>query len=412
MLLCDLRRAHHHQPLLITPCIPVNPDPDMPLHPNPLSAVHHSAKSAFFLFCSLCLLMASGLTGCNSPQKKVPQDLYSQLELTGKINTFPLCVVISESLPGKEFPADLKELCGFSKSGCKTLPDAGILRSGADVYYKYNCFEDLKIPEADQQDEAGITQAVEKQSNTFYSNTTLKNYDSLLMPNEAEWNVRDFPAIYIGNTSDSVFFYSNQAGAPSAIEVKGRSFPVYTNVKELRSRIDALICRGYLKVAVFYNPLPSGPEPATTSSSDYTLKGTRAGDSCVETSRYEKLHDGSGGFLLGKLLKANSTACGFENEPSLASAPVTPPVSRPVQAPPRQTAPATDRLEPAIGEEFDNPAPAPKKDMQCARKGEPVCEQDDNKNFTGRRVQYCYNKQGQIVRTIVVSKCEADCRCF
>ena len=363
-------------------------------------------SSTYFIAFALLCLLTGGLTGCkNSGNKNAPQtDLSGQLEINGRINTFPLCVVISDNLSGSDFPADMKVLCGFSKSACKTLPDAGILRSGADVYYKYNCFDDLQLPS--EQDEAGITRAVEQQSGTYFAKTTLKSYDSLQMPNQPDWNVQDFPSVYIGNTSDSVFFYSNQPAPQATIQVKDRAYPVYTNAAELRAQIDKLICKGYTKVAVFYNAMPgAAPEPKPASL--FAVRGTRAGDSCVETARYEKLHDGSGGFLLGKLLKTNSTSCGFENS-SLATA-AEPPVQKPAET---RARPAGKPFEPALGEEFDNPVAPAKKDNQCFRTGEPVCEQDDSKNYTGRRVQYCYNRTGQVVRTIVVSKCEADCRCF
>ncbi|MEJ7675684.1 MAG: hypothetical protein WKF59_23995 [Chitinophagaceae bacterium] len=48
----------------------------------------------------------------------------------------------------------------------------------------------------------------------------------------------------------------------------------------------------------------------------------------------------------------------------------------------------------------------------CASKSEPICEKDNTGNYTGRRVQFCYNINGNIIRTIVVSKCDSDCRCF
>ncbi|MBE7171766.1 MAG: hypothetical protein INR73_14350 [Williamsia sp.] len=357
------------------------------------------------------------LAGCSNQEQEADTDIYNNLELNGKINTFPLCVVLSDKLDGNDFPADLKELCSFSKTTCKTLPIAGILRSGADIYYTYNCFADLKIPAGTGKDEAGITQAVEKQVADYYSTTKLKEYDSLLTPNLPDWNIRNLPAMYISNTSDSVFFYSNQPGHPSSIQVGYRTYPVYTSVADLRKDIDALICKRYEKVAVFYNPvfMDSANRPLKPL---FAARGKTAGDSCLGSARWEKLHDGTGGFMLGRLLEKDSKGCGFVAPPPAPSIATRKPDNNPDQAAQIPTSPVRKKPEPAApvassaDPAFDGRADNARTDYQCFRRSEPVCEQDDNKNFTGRRVQYCYNRAGQVVRTIVISKCEADCRCF
>lgn len=386
----------------------------------PLPGLHTS----IFAFC-LFVLFVTMIAGCSNSDRDSDKDIYDNLELNGKISTFPLCVVLSDKLNGNEFPADLKELCSFSKERCKTLPIAGILRSGADIYYTYNCFADLRIPSSAEKDEAGITQAVEKQVAAYYSTTKLDGYDSLLTPNQPDWSIKTLPATYINNTSDSVFFYSNQPGYPSTIQVGYRVYPVYNNVAALRKDIDNLICKRYEKVAVFYNPVftDSANRPLKPL---FAAKGNRAGDSCVQYAKWEKLHDGAGGYMLGKLLENNSKDCGFVVAPPPAPIATGKVETKPAQTAQIQTNPI--RKQPAaqaVTQPVTPPQPAPRTnsnttaptenvrtDNQCARRSEPVCEQDENKNFTGRRVQYCYNRAGQIIRTIVISRCEADCRCF
>ena len=395
---------------------------------NPLPANTFFSFSPFSFFCNqlpawFLALLLTFLAGCSTQEEDPDKNIYDNLELNGKINTFPLCVVLSDKLSGTDFPADLKELCSFSKATCKTLPIAGILRSGADIYYTYNCFADLKIPASTGKDEAGITQAVEKQVSTYFSNTRLNEYDSLLTPNQPEWSIKTLPAMYINNTSDSVFFYSNQPGAPATIEVGYRSYPVYTNVAGLREEIDKLICKRYEKVAVFYNPVfsDSAKKPVKPL---FAVRGKRAGDTCVQSAKWEKLHDGTGGYILGKLLEKDSKDCGFVTPPPpQAPVVITKPV-QPAQAAQIQTNPVRRKPEPTTmlsevpaappASRADNVRSGEKlrTDNQCVRRSEPVCEQDENKNFTGRRVQYCYNQEGKIIRTIVISKCESDCRCF
>ena len=375
-----------------------------------------SSSGTYLLFISILFLCV--FVSCSNPEADSDKDVYNNLELNGKINTFPLCVVLSDRLDGNEFPADLKELCSFSKEGCKTLPIAGILRSGADIYYTYNCFADLKIPAANNKDEAVITRAVEKQVADYYSTTTLKEYDSLLTPNQPDWSVKAMPAMYISNTSDSVFFYSNQPGFPSTIEIGYRTYPVYTNIAELRKDIDNLICKRYEKVAVFYNPVltDSAFKPVTPR---FAAKGKRAGDTCIQYEKWEKLHNGTGGYLLGRLLEKNSQGCGFAPPPPPVAStikedkPAQPVQTTNIRQKPALTTPPAASSSPVTAPRTDNTAASnPRTDNQCARRSEPVCEQDENKNFTGRRVQYCYNREGQVIRTIVISKCEADCRCF
>ena len=387
--------------------------------PHPPNTITYTLRSLFA--CCLLLSLTILSNSCSDPETDSDKNVYDNLELNGKISTFPLCVVLSDKLSGNDFPADLKELCSFSKRTCKTLPIAGILRSGADIYYTYNCFADLKIPASTSKDEAGITREVEKQVSTYYSNTKLNEYDSLLTPNQPEWSIKTLPAMYINNTSDSVFFYSNQPGSPATIEIGNRSYPVYTNVAELREEIDKLVCKRYEKVAVFYNPVFSDSATTKPIKPLFAARGKRAGDTCVQLTKWEKLHDGTGGYILGRLLESNSKDCGFAPASPPAPVAVVRKPEQPAQAAQIQTNPVRRKPEPATVL-AEPPAPASmdgtprneknRVDVQCVRRSEPICEQDENKNFTGRRVQYCYNQEGKIIRTIVVSKCEADCRCF
>lgn len=380
-------------------------------------------NASIFSFC-LSFSLLTIFAGCSGSSEDPDKNIYDNLELNGKISTFPLCIVLSDKLNGNEFPVDLKELCSFSKSRCKTLPIAGILRSGADIYYTYNCFADLKIPSSAGKDEAGITQAVEKQVSDYYSTTTLNGYDSLLTPNQPDWIIKTLPATYINNTSDSVFFYSNQPGYPSSIQVGYRIYPVYNNVAALRKEIDNLVCKRYEKIAVFYNPVftDSANRPIKPV---FAAKGKPAGDSCVQYAKWEKLHDGAGGYMLGKLLEKDSKGCGFVVAPPPAPIVTAKPETKSAQTVQIQTDPIRKKPAPAVIQPATPPVAPPRTnnntaarpenartDNQCARRSEPVCEQDENKNFTGRRVQYCYNREGQIIRTIVISRCEADCRCF
>jgi hypothetical protein len=108
----------------------------------------------------------------------------------------------------------------------------------------------------------------------------------------------------------------------------------------------------------------------------FPARGTPvAGFICYQGSKYAKVHDGKGGFMRGALVESNSSAC------QAAAVPEKQPVP-------------------------------PKADNQCVRKSEPMCEQDSNGNYTGRSVQLCYNSSGRVIRTIVIKKCDADCRCI
>ena len=327
------------------------------------------------------LLFITIISSCSQPDKDAGMDVYNNLELNGRISTFPLNIILSDKLSGTDFPADLKELCGFSKETCKTLPIAGILRSGSDIYYTYNCFADLKIPEPANKNEAGITEAVEKQVDAYFANTKPAAYDSLLTPNLPDWNIQNFARMYVGNTADSVFFYSNEPDFPSTIMVGNRTFPVYKEVARLRKEIDNIICRGYEKIAVFYNPVSGSTTPAPTETTTVSVTAAPETASAKTTSASETAP--------AKTLPT----------PTLP----TPEARKPVNSVREQ---ANDE-----GLSISTPPP-PRTDNPSARRGEPVCEQDEHKNYTGRRVQYIYNKQGDIVRTIVISKCEADCRCF
>ncbi len=112
----------------------------------------------------------------------------------------------------------------------------------------------------------------------------------------------------------------------------------------------------------------------------YPAAGTvAAGYLCYQSSKYAKLNDGKGGFTRGVLIEANSKQCGFTAPATTTPAPVT--------------APAAD-------------------EEASARRSDAICEKDSAGNYTGRRVQYYYNRSGKIIRTVIVSKCDSDCRCL
>ncbi|MEJ7675685.1 MAG: hypothetical protein WKF59_24000 [Chitinophagaceae bacterium] len=139
---------------------------------------------------------------CNEPKK---DNIFQQLEVKGKINTFSLKVIVSEKLSGTALPKDLQSLFTLSKNDCKTLPDVSILRLGQNIFYSYNSFSQLDIPSSIENDEAAITKMVDQQVVTYLSERMPQYYDSLLIPNDPSWDIKALALSYINNTKDSVF---------------------------------------------------------------------------------------------------------------------------------------------------------------------------------------------------------------
>lgn len=502
-------------------------------------------KNRFYLFAllSLSLLLFFSCQDSSQGEDESIRRLEANsklLEVNGKIMTFPLTIVISDQLTGEGFPAEIQSLCALSTDVCKTLPIAGILRLGPNNYYTYNSIADLKLPAAIEKNESAITETTNEQVNAYLSSAKLKNYDSLLTPNHDEWNLRELSLTYINNTADSIFFFSQIPLSQAGIQVGTKRYKVYSDIADLKKRINELICTSHPTISVFYNFLsfPSAgsttpgaitpgvtapgvtPPSVTVTPPALPARGTVAGDSCVGHTKYEKLHNGKGGYMLGTLLEKNSTACGFvfptgraadtcisyskyqkfhdgkggfrlgalvetnsrdcgfvfptgragdtcvsgskyqkmhngrggfrvgsliqRNSTDCGFTPpvVTPPVVKPpVVTPPVVNRPAVSY--PAKGtaaqgftcyrgskyakvhdgkggfsrgelveENSDDCTVKAAVDNQCVRRSEPTCEQDIGGNYTGRRIQNCYNKGGQIIKVIVLSKCESDCRCI
>lgn len=370
---------------------------------------------------------------CYSCHDSNDDNIFSQLKENGKINTFSLTLIVSDKLSDSSL-SSIKDLCVFSNDNCKTLPDAGILRLGSNMYYPYNSVSELRIPESIANNEEAITKTVEEQVNVYFSTTKPKDYDSLLASNHADWDERTLAINYINKIpTDSVLFFSDLPDAPS-IQIGNKTFTVYTRTADLRKKIDDLICRGYGSINVFLNPPATLAVSGSTVSKTYPAKGTVAGDTCIGFSKFEKVHDGFGSFMAGKLLEANSTECGggapekVVTEPRLSkekattvekpavkaketlkeNAPVvkekTAPVERPTARPRiNETESETDVIKTNAGEKGNN---------RCVRRSDPTCETDGSGNYTGRRVQYCYNNKGNIIQTIVLKKCDSDCRCL
>jgi len=469
----------------------------------------------------------------NSCAEEQPEDIYKTLEEKGKINTFPLNIVLTSNLAGDNFPDDLKNLAALSGGPCKTLPVAGILRLGPDQYYTYNGVSTLTLG-PDDKDEKSITNTVIAQTNEYLAKTGLANFDSLKVPIRSDYSSQIMATEYIKGTDDSVFFYSAISGSPDLTVMGGRSYPVYKDVRLLRKKIDELICGKQATISVIYTPSPTaGAIPGATSANPaqgmyagdtcvghskfeklndgkgnlfigklleenskscgfafptgvagdtcigrsryqrlhngrggytlgqlveknstacgFTYPTGLAGDSCFNGSKYQKMHDGKGGFVLGNLVEKNSRSCGFKaapvTPPVIATAPVKPAAIPPVKTPaivtnrpaatksvpvspvpttvpttvPQTTRPSTS-ARPQTARQVERatdlpdagtpPAPLTAADKRCARTTEALCEQDAGGNYTGRRVQYCYNSAGKIVRTIVLAKCDSDCRCL
>ena len=466
-------------------------------------------KNQFYLYLllPLSLLILNGCQDSSQGEDETIRRLEANsklLEVNGKVATFPLTIVIADQLNGETFPQEIQNLCALSTDACKTLPIAGILRLGPNNYYTYNCIADLKLPTAIEKNEGAITETTNEQVNAYLSTAKLTNYDSLLSPNHEEWNLRELSQTYINNTADSIFFYSQIPLGQSGIQVGAKRYKVYTDIAELRKRINELICTSHPTISVFYNflsfptagattPGSATPEstspgstnspPVVTPAPTFPAKGLAAGDTCVGQSKYEKLHNGQGGFILGTLKEANSTACGFVfptgragdtcvsgskfqkmhdgrggfrvgtllernstacgyTPPVVKTPPVKAPVVKtpdpkpPVASPPVSTSPA--KGTPASGFTCYNGSKYAKVhngrggfsrgelveqnssdcivkapvDNQCVRRSEPTCEQDAGGNYTGRRIQNCFNRSGKVVKVIVLSKCDSDCRCI
>ncbi len=350
-----------------------------------------------FLFLGLPLL----LLNCNEPKK---DNIFTQLEVRGKINTFSLKVIVSEKFSGTALPKDLQSLFTLSRNDCKTLPEVSILRLGQNIFYSYNSFSQLELPILIENDEATITKMVDQQVINYLSERMPQSYDSLLIPNDPGWDIKLLALSYINNTKDSVFFLSTLAGSPAIIEAGNKSYHVYNNTNELRKLIDKLICKGQVSVSVFYNSSTLfNIVPNTISKFEKQSKGVPAGDTCIGNSKYQKLYDGNNSFVVGRLIEANSPDC--KQNVSISSIIK----EREIRTSRHITSSAQQGNNNNLIKEKPN---AGNNSSRCASKSEPLCEKDNIGNYTGRRVQFCYNINGDIIRTLVVSKCDSDCRCF
>jgi hypothetical protein len=169
-------------------------------------------------------------------------------------------------------------------------------------------------------------------------------------------------------------------------------------------------------------------------------RGLYAGDTCVNGSRYQKLHDGQRGFQVGKLVERNSKSCGVAVPERATAERATTERTRSGPAPAERA--TAERRTPERGtsasgylcykgskygkvhdgrggfmrgpllEQNSEDCPVDAPDNRCVRRSTPLCEQDGGGNYTGRRVQYCYNSKGDIVQTIVIERCDSDCRCI
>ena len=268
--------------------------------------------------------MITILTACNDDNQNNKENLRALednvkiLQDGGKIRTFPLTIVIAEKLSGEVIPENMQRLCALSKYSCKTLPIAGILRLGSNNYYEYNCVSALNIPEKIRNSEADITDTVDRQVNRYLSSSQLEKYDSLLKPNHANWDMQNFTLDYIGNSADSIFFFSETLANSGSVLVGNKRIPVYNNVTELRRKIDEIICKGQKSISVFYTPPPFDTSRATFTKNKWPLKGAVAGDTCIGYAKYEKVHNGSGGFITGNIIELQSQQCGFKFPTGLA----------------------------------------------------------------------------------------------
>ena len=459
------------------------------------------------IFTSLVFGSVILLTGCNDTKQ---DSIFQRLDLEAQINTFPLTIVFTDRLTGNSFPPEIQQLCGLCKYKCKSLPMAGLLRLGPDQYYPYNNISLLQLPGTVKNNETAITDLVDQQVTAYLSTATLRNFDSLRSVNNPDWNIKSMASVYINKTADSIFFFSSNSDAGSAIELDGIQYPVFNDAHALRNKINEVVCKGHGTVSVFFNPSFYGSSITTASTSKWPARGVAAGDTCLNHAKYVKLHDGKGGFITGKLIEANSVDCGFTYPTGIAgdtcvgsskyhkmhngkggfavgtlierdsrscgftpppakvitpaiksipppAAKVTPPVKstspqvKTTLPPVKNTPPAAKVTPPQV----KSIPPAPEKgtlatgsitykglkyerlndgkggymrgkemeikskvfnqvysNSKCVKTSEPLCEKDSNGNYTGRRVQYCYNAFGLIIRTIVIAKCDSGCRCL
>ncbi len=358
-------------------------------------------SNKFYFYSFLFLGLPSLLLNCNEPKK---DNIFQQLEAKGKINTFSLKVIVSEKLSGTALPKDLQSLFTLSKNDCKTLPDVSILRLGQNIFYSYNSFSQLDIPYSIENDEAAITKMADQQVVTYLSERPPQYYDSLLIPNDPNWDIKALALSYINNTKDSIFFLTTIPHASAIIETRNKIYNVYNNTNQLRKIIDQLICKGQGSVSVFYNSsalfnVASNRVYKTVSQK----KGTPAGDTCISHSKYEKLHNGNGGFIVGRLIEANSSEC--ETNSLTNSVIKENGITHLQNITPKIQTSNNDLIK-------EKPKVTNNNNNGCASKSEPICEKDNTGNYTGRRVQFCYNINGNVIKTVVVSKCDSDCRCF
>lgn len=280
-------------------------------------------RNRFYFYTIIAFCLIAILTGCsddNRDNKEIVRILENNIRILedgGKIKTFPITIIIADKLSGNVLPYNMQRLCALSKYSCKTLPIAGILRLGFNTYYEYNCISSLEIPDKIKYNETDVTDTIERQVNKYLSTTKLETYDSLLPPNHSDWNLQTLSLEYIGNSADSIFFFSESANSGS-LRLGDKSYLVYNNVIELRRKIDEIICRGQKSISVFYTPPPFDSSQATFTKSKWPSKATSAGDTCIGYSKYEKLHNGSGGFITGSLIEQQSQSCGFKFPSGLA----------------------------------------------------------------------------------------------
>lgn len=365
-------------------------------------------------YLSSCLLIV--LVLLFSCQEEQSDNILNQLKDNGKINIFSLTIVTTAPVNDTALQ-NIRVLSAFTNTGCKALADAGILRLGSNIYYPYNTIADMKIDKSILNDEEAITRSVQEQVAGYFANTKPKDYDSLITSNPPYFNERDLLLNHLSKTvADSIFFFSPSAAGGAVVQVGSRVYQVYNDPAALRAAISNLVCKGQGTISVFYNP------PASLQSIDEALaatpvpppaKGTPAGDTCIGTSRFQRVHDGFGAYMAGRLIEANSPSCGgiVPPQPGVEAPKERPTPPKETRTIPAKPTPATAKpAEPTRRPEVAK-APPP-VDNRCARKSDPECEKDEAGNYTGRRVQYCYNSAGKTIRTIVLSKCDADCRCL
>lgn len=265
-------------------------------------------KFSFFYVLLFAVCFLSGI-GCDDAEEE-NQDIPQQLERSAKIISFPMTIITADKLSGAAFPPDIKALNMLTKDSCKTLPIGGILRLGNGIYHNYNCISQLSISEAIAKDPSAITEMVDRKVTNYLATTNLRDFEALISPNQPDWDIKTLTANYIKTSTDSIFFFTASAQPNSFIEAANRSFPVYNNADRLRKQINQIVCEGRGNISVFYN-FGRSSQDAMPITVIIPKKNTVAGDTCILSSRYEKLNDGHGGTFKGRLLEENSVACGF-----------------------------------------------------------------------------------------------------